>query len=89
MGRRDPYGMPLERLTDPELINQNYGTACPNYLPRPEGKSIDEYPFKSTYQGAYTLGWLIGWSYKMIDEEENSLAGSEPGSFYALNRIID
>ena len=47
---------PLHRLTDSTLINANRNKACPSSYPRPEGKDCDEYPFASTYEGAYTGG---------------------------------
>jgi hypothetical protein len=51
-------GLPslLTRLTDPGLIEANRATACPDSYPRPDGKSCDEYPFASTYQGAAFTG---------------------------------
>lgn len=51
-----PLGRPLTRLTDQSLIDRNYRTACPRSYGRPPGKQCDEYPFRSTYQGAYTGG---------------------------------
>lgn len=35
---------------------QNGDTACPSSLQRPDGYQCDEYPFRSTYNGAYTSG---------------------------------
>lgn len=51
-----PSGAPLSRLTDPTLRTQNGNTACKASYPRPAGKSCDEYPFRSTWQGAFTGG---------------------------------
>lgn len=51
-----PNGVPLTRLTDNTLIAKNRTTACPSKYPRPAGKTCDEYPFASSYQGAYTGG---------------------------------
>lgn len=51
-----PSGPPLTRLTDSTLINRNRTTACKRSYQAPPGKSCDEYPFASTYQGAYTGG---------------------------------
>lgn len=48
--------VPLHRLTDPALRDANRNKACPQSLPRPTGKSCDEYPFASTYEGASTGG---------------------------------
>lgn len=45
----------LTRLTDPKLRDANGNRACPSRgLTRPIGDECDEYPFRSTYQGAYT-----------------------------------
>jgi hypothetical protein len=49
-------GTPLHRLTDDALKTLNRNTACPASYPRPDGMSCDEYPFASTYEGAYTGG---------------------------------
>ena len=47
----------LHRLTDSALNKKNGDTACPSGTPpRPEGMDCDEYPFRSTYEGAYTGG---------------------------------
>ncbi|MDI6105130.1 hypothetical protein QLQ12_41755 [Actinoplanes sp. NEAU-A12] len=53
-----PGGTPLTRLTDAGLRDQNGNTACPDRVnwPRPPGHSCDEYPFRSTHQGAFTGG---------------------------------
>jgi hypothetical protein len=50
------YGLPsvLTRLESSELRELNGRTACPEFLFRPDGFSCDEYPFRSTYQGAFT-----------------------------------
>lgn len=51
-------GTYLTRLTDQTLINRNGSRACPTdgSLPRPDGMQCDEYPFRSTHEGAYTAG---------------------------------
>jgi hypothetical protein len=53
-----PDGQPLERLTAANLRTLNGNKACPQAssggYPRPFGFSCDEYPFRSTWQGAYT-----------------------------------
>jgi hypothetical protein len=51
-----PSGQPLSRLTDDTLQSLNRGTACPDSYPRPDSFSCDEYPFASTWQGAWTGG---------------------------------
>lgn len=47
---------PLHRLVDATTQAANRNTACPASLPRPTGKSCDEYPFASTYEGASLSG---------------------------------
>ena len=47
---------PLHRLVDATAQAANRNTACPASLPRPTGKSCDEYPFASTYEGAALSG---------------------------------
>ncbi|WP_120494707.1 NucA/NucB deoxyribonuclease domain-containing protein [Microbacterium phyllosphaerae] len=47
---------PLNRLVNAAAQQANRNTACPASLPRPTGKSCDEYPFASTYQGAALSG---------------------------------
>lgn len=47
---------PLHRLTDPTLRNLNRATACGG-VPHPDpNRSCDEYPFASSWEGAYTGG---------------------------------
>lgn len=92
-------GNPLTRTTNESYIALNRAAACPTgvaWLPRPAGKSCDEYPFASTNQGAALAGgtartfpWCgvtlqgpastgaTGFSICMIDEAENTLAGSQ------------
>jgi len=57
-GLRGAYnsGTYLTRLTDSTLVTKNGTTSCKVSYPRPTGKSCDEYPFRSTHQGAYTAG---------------------------------
>jgi len=42
----------LTRTTNEALRIANRNVACPSSYPRPAGKSCDEYPFASTYEGA-------------------------------------
>ncbi|MEU4828629.1 hypothetical protein AB0H37_42845 [Actinomadura sp. NPDC023710] len=55
-----PGGTPLNRITDATLRQKNGDRACPaassGGYPRPDGHDCDEYPFRSTVQGAYTAG---------------------------------
>lgn len=80
-------GVALSRLVDPVLKAANYNTACPPSIPRPPGKQCDEYPFQSSYEGAYT-STTGNWNYMMIDSWENGMAGSLLGSFLGGERII-
>jgi hypothetical protein len=50
------YGVPrtLTRITDPFLQDQNGNMACPASIPKPTGYQCDEYPFRSTREGAFT-----------------------------------
>jgi len=77
----------LTRLVNPTLQDKNRGKACPTNLTRPPGDSCDEYPFASTYQGAYTGGGKF--SRRMINATQNSDGGVELGVFYNYNRIYD
>jgi hypothetical protein len=47
-----PLTRPLHRLVDQFLIDRNGRIACPDRWPRPEFYSCDEYPFRSTWEGA-------------------------------------
>lgn len=47
---------PLHRLVNPTQQAANRNTACPSSLPRPTGRTCDEYPFASTYEGAALSG---------------------------------
>lgn len=53
-----PDGDPLTRLTSATDRRRNGDRTCPQAssggYPRPPGYSCDEYPFRSTHQGAYT-----------------------------------
>ncbi|MFB6772694.1 hypothetical protein [Streptomyces sp. NPDC056337] len=55
-----PDGAPLQRLTAAALRTRNGDTACSQAssggYPRPTGYSCDEYPFRSTWEGAFTGG---------------------------------
>jgi hypothetical protein len=101
-----PTGTPTTRLTDSTKQQANRNLACPSSLPRPAGKSCDEYPYASTYQGASTGGgtartfpWCsiagpsgtgpTGYSRCMINDTQNTNGGSELGTFYNDNRVLD
>jgi hypothetical protein len=71
-------GTYLTRLTDQTKINANGATACPSSIPRPTGKSCDEYPFRSTNQGASTGGSAVARSFpdcQMPDPQRTGATG--------------
>ncbi|WP_157621668.1 NucA/NucB deoxyribonuclease domain-containing protein [Saccharothrix sp. NRRL B-16348] len=78
---------PLNRLTDPTLVDKNRAVACPASLPRPPGQSCDEYPMASTHQGAAT--GVNGYSWRMINENQNSSGGVALNDFFRAQRIIE
>jgi hypothetical protein len=62
----------LHRLTNSTLSTRNGSTACGSPPPAPlapAGNSCDEYPFRSTYEGAYTGG---------------GTARTQPGCYYVV-----
>ncbi|MEU4512411.1 hypothetical protein AB0G05_23205 [Nonomuraea wenchangensis] len=60
----------LTRTQNQTLMDNNYNTACPPGHPKPTAPgtwSCDEYPFKSTYNGAYSQPYgrtilIINWN---------------------------
>ncbi|MBV9026511.1 MAG: hypothetical protein JO362_22565 [Streptomycetaceae bacterium] len=80
-------GSYLTRLTSDALIGRNRNAACPSRLLRPAGDSCDEYPFASTYQGAFLSGGKF--SRRMLSDPQNTGAGRALNSVYALNRVLD
>lgn len=81
------HSTPLERLTDPVKQDENRRRACPRSLPRPPGKTCDEYPFASTWQGAATSAGQF--SRRMINAGQNSAGGSALNEFFKAQRIIE
>ena len=82
-----PDDAPLHRLTDPVKSDQNRRKACPDSLPRPPGKSCDEYPMASTHEGASTGSGQF--SRRMIDATQNSNGGTDLNTFHLQNRVIE
>ncbi|MGP9023106.1 NucA/NucB deoxyribonuclease domain-containing protein [Streptomyces sp. BR1] len=80
------HGPALTRTTDRALIRTNRRTACPSNIPRPAGKSCDEYPFASTHQGASVNP---DFSCHMINARQNTQEGSFRKSWYNSNRLFD
>jgi hypothetical protein len=58
-----PGGSPLHRTNSELLRNRNNSRACPPGTnpgwQRPLGKDCDEYPFQSTYEGAWAKGQFV------------------------------
>ncbi|MGK5693281.1 NucA/NucB deoxyribonuclease domain-containing protein [Streptomyces sp. URMC 128] len=77
----------LTRLTDRKKIKENREKACPSSLERPPGKSCDEYPFASTWQGAkYGNG---KFSRRMVNAKQNTDAGKALKGFYTYSRVLE
>ncbi|MFE1444397.1 NucA/NucB deoxyribonuclease domain-containing protein [Streptomyces sp. NPDC058739] len=77
----------LTRLTDRTKKDENRDAACPSSLQRPPGKSCDEYPFASTWQGAKHSGGRF--SRRMINDTQNTEAGRALNGFYVHSRIVE
>jgi len=71
-------GSYLTKLDNATLVNQNGTRACPSSIPRPSGYQCDEYPFRSTYQGAATGGGTQARSFpwcQMPDPQQTGSSG--------------
>lgn len=79
---------PLTRLTGRFGIDRNRTEACGGFTPDP-GETCDEFPFASTYQGAYYIPSLQRRSVRSIPGDDNSAGGSILSAFYARWRVID
>jgi hypothetical protein len=77
----------LTRLTDRSKIKENRDKACPTSLQRPPGKSCDEYPFASTWQGAKHSGG--DFSRRMVNARQNTDAGQALKGFYTYSRVLE
>jgi hypothetical protein len=75
-------GEPLRRLTDQTLRQRNGDTACPSSFPRPAGYSCDEYPFRSTWEGAFTGGGP-GGTFSFCQITDLPLKGLNEGGYTA------
>lgn len=86
VSRARDSGLPtyLTRLTDSTLTGKNTNRACPSSLTRPTGYQCDEYPPKSTNQGAWTAspqGQSKGRTYAGCQIPADKLpTGSVPGA---------
>lgn len=95
---------PVHRTTDPNLNDLNGRTACAS-APSLPLLSCDEYPFRSTYEGAASGGVArsfpncvfldppatgpVGFSRCMISATENSSAGGILSGVYRNQRLLD
>ena len=89
------YESPLRRLIDPTSQKANgdaAGAICDVVWTRlRSGKDCDEYPFRSTFEGASTspLGKPWHGSARLIDSSDNRTSGSRlNSSLYNENRVI-
>jgi Deoxyribonuclease NucA/NucB len=87
---RPGSGHPLHRLTNTAQQEKNYRAVCGRSVvgPPPKGKSCDEYPFKSTYEGGTALSKSNrGWAWVPAGQQ-----GSQGGlikGFYYSNRVLN
>lgn len=86
-------GKPLSYLTDRSDARRNHDKTCPKPTAKErkkiaEGKSCDEYPFASTYQGGYFVG-AARTSKRYIKKGHNSSGGGLTVNFYKKNRMRD
>ena len=71
-------GTYLKKLSNATKVAANGTKACPSSLVRPTGYSCDEYPFRSTYQGASTSGATLARSFpgcRMPDPQRTGSTG--------------
>jgi len=96
---------PLHRTTSKALAKKNGKVACPGSLKRPKKHTCDEYPFRSTKEGAASGGKArvfsgchlptvkgsgkTGFSRCMVLGSQNSGAGGVLGGFYQSNRVAN
>lgn len=80
------HGPELTRTMTRSLIRANRRTACPSSIPRPPGKSCDEYPFASTHQGASVNP---DFSCHMVPAAQNRLEGGARKAWYNANRLLE
>lgn len=79
----------LTKLSDPTLQSRNGTKACPSTLPRPTTAGnwdCDEYPFRSTYQGASTSGATLARSQSWCQMPDPARTGASGWSRCFINR---
>lgn len=82
----DGSGNMLSRVADTATKNANNLTACKGFVKQNSTDSCDEFPFESTYQGAYFVGaghYYVGH----VPILQNAKAGSLLNSFFLANRV--
>ncbi|GEC10453.1 hypothetical protein SSP24_81080 [Streptomyces spinoverrucosus] len=86
--------MPLSRTVDTALQQKNTDKAvatCYQYYGPDYSANgtldCDEYPFKSTHQGAFNAG--TNYSARPISYSDNRSGGAQLGNFYSFNRMLD
>lgn len=76
---------PLTRATDPVVRTSNSAVACPSSFPKDPGQDCDEYPFRSTWQGA-----AFGpYDSRAINSEQNQQGGIALRQFYDQERVLN
>jgi hypothetical protein len=83
-------GNPLHRLVDEAQQRRNNRIACAKKVtgPRPKGKSCDEYPFASTYEGGHSLPRADrGWAWVPTNQQDRQ--GGLIRTFYYSNRVLN
>lgn len=91
-----PGGQPLVRgpaqIKDPrtgeltDFSDISRAVACPGSIPKPPGMTCDEYPFASTWNGAY---WVKAddWTCRLVPAAENSYQSNDIQKFTDDNRL--
>ncbi len=83
-------GNPLHRLIDEAQQRRNNRIACSKKVtgPRPSGKSCDEYPFASTYEGGHSLPAPDrGWAWVPTGQQDRQ--GGLIRTFYYGDRVLN
>jgi hypothetical protein len=80
-------GLPLSRLTDQTKITRNGRVACAKFVLTGPTDSCDEYPFRSTYQGAWY--YPDSFSVAHVNIDDNRTTGARLNAFYIENRMLD
>ncbi|GAB3981342.1 hypothetical protein GCM10029978_081860 [Actinoallomurus acanthiterrae] len=77
----------LHRTKDKNWLSENRKAAraiCRQETSPPPHSNCDEYPFASTREGNYKNPKAVA---KMIDEDDNNIAGNYLNDFYRHNRV--